>query len=53
MQSAAVVIAASGLNQEIKPHVESVNLLRPPLLLALLELSQAAVVAAIYLLVVR
>ena len=50
VQSTSNVIEADRLDQDIKPPV---NLLRSPLVLTLLVLSQVAVAAALYFLLVR
>lgn len=50
VQTKNTVIEAGSPDQEIKP---SVNLLRSPLVLTLLVLSQVAVVAALYFLLAR
>jgi len=50
VQSSNIVIEADSLDQNIKPPV---NLLRSPLVLTLLVLSQVAVFAALYFLLVR
>lgn len=51
VQSAEAVIEASSVDQDIKPPVASASLLRSPLVLSLLLISQLAVAAAVYFLV--
>lgn len=50
VQSTAAIIETASLDQDIKPRA---NLLRSPLVLALLALSQVAVAAALYFLLFR
>ena len=53
VQSTAAVIEASRVDEDIKPPAASASLLRSPLVLSLLLISQLAVAAAIYFLVFR
>jgi hypothetical protein len=53
VQSTASVIEVNSVDQDIKAPAASANLLRSPLVLSLLLISQLAVAAAIYFLVFR